>query len=132
MDFGPGSTRAAGNPLNVFEAFKVYGGQIHALEAFMNTIKMPADGNYDIDRMINAAVARGADADAISRGRGLFTTPGQCFRCHSGPVLADVDQSMIDQGLVIVIEFHAHRGQVVAPLLDGARSTDDRTYDFIA
>jgi len=40
MDFGPGSTRAAGNPLNVFEAFKVYGGQIHALEAFMKN--MPA------------------------------------------------------------------------------------------
>ena len=36
----PGSMRGAGNSLNVFEAFKVYGGQIHAVEAFMKN--MPA------------------------------------------------------------------------------------------
>lgn len=76
--------------------------ELAALEAFMNSIKLPADGNYDLDRMINAAIARGGDAAAISRGRGFFTSPGQCFRCHGGPVLADVDQSMIDQNLVIV------------------------------
>jgi hypothetical protein len=42
MDFGPGSVfPAPGQPkdlsLSVFEAFKVYGGQIHAVEAFMKT-----------------------------------------------------------------------------------------------
>ncbi len=42
MDFGPGSVfPAPGRPknlsLSVFEAFKVYGGQIHAVEAFMKT-----------------------------------------------------------------------------------------------
>jgi hypothetical protein len=40
MDFGPGSLfpskdRPAGQTLSVFEAFKVYGGQVHAVEAFM-------------------------------------------------------------------------------------------------
>ncbi len=46
MDFGPGSVfpapgRPNGLSLSVFEAFKVYGGQIHAVEAFMKT--KPAD-----------------------------------------------------------------------------------------
>ena len=46
MDFGPGSVFARpGGPehqsLSVFEAFKVYGGQIHAVEAFMKV--KPAD-----------------------------------------------------------------------------------------
>jgi hypothetical protein len=40
MDFGKGSTRTAGDTLRVWEAFKVYGGQIHAVEAFMKN--MPA------------------------------------------------------------------------------------------
>ena len=40
MDFGKGSTRTAGDSLQVWEAFKVYGGQIHAVEAFMKN--MPA------------------------------------------------------------------------------------------
>jgi len=40
MDFGPGSVferpgGPKGQSLSVFEAFKVYGGQIHAVEAFM-------------------------------------------------------------------------------------------------
>jgi hypothetical protein len=42
MDFGPGSVfeapdRPKGQSLSVFEAFKVYGGEIHAVEAFMKT-----------------------------------------------------------------------------------------------
>ena len=42
MDFGPGSVFDAPNrpkdqSLSVFETFKVYGGQIHAVEAFMKT-----------------------------------------------------------------------------------------------
>jgi len=46
MDFGPGSVfeapnRPKGQSLSVFEAFKVYGGQIHAVEAFMKV--KPAD-----------------------------------------------------------------------------------------
>ena len=46
MDFGPGSVfatpgRPKGQSLSVFEVFKVYGGQIHAVEAFMKM--KPAD-----------------------------------------------------------------------------------------
>lgn len=41
MNFGPGSTRTPGDSLMVWEAFKVYRGQIHAVEAFMKN--MPAD-----------------------------------------------------------------------------------------
>ncbi len=40
MDFGKGSTRTPSDSLQVWEAFKVYGGQIHAVEAFMKN--MPA------------------------------------------------------------------------------------------
>jgi hypothetical protein len=42
MDFGPGSTRVAGDSLVVWEAFKVYGGQIHAVEAFMKNMPLGA------------------------------------------------------------------------------------------
>lgn len=46
MDFGPGSVferpgGPKGQSLSVFEAFKVYGGEIHAVEAFMKV--KPAD-----------------------------------------------------------------------------------------
>jgi len=40
LDFGPGSMGPKENALHAFEAFKVYGGQIHAVEAFMKV--MPA------------------------------------------------------------------------------------------
>lgn len=64
------------------------------MEAFMLSIQLPANGNFDIDTMINAAISRGADGDAINRGRQLFTGAvgsAKCFLCHSGPVLASVD-----------------------------------------
>jgi hypothetical protein len=41
MNFGQTSSYGAGNALIVWEAFKVYGGQIHAVEAFMKI--MPAN-----------------------------------------------------------------------------------------
>jgi hypothetical protein len=40
MDFGPGSSRVAGDSLIVWEAFKVYGGQIQAVEAFMKNVPL--------------------------------------------------------------------------------------------
>jgi hypothetical protein len=40
MNFGDTGSYGPGNSLHVFEAFKVYGGQIHAVEAFMRV--MPA------------------------------------------------------------------------------------------
>ncbi len=74
--------------------------ELAALETFMNAIVEPADGNFNVDRMILAAAARGADASAIIRGRSAFNGNAKCFLCHSGPVMADVHQSMIDDGLV--------------------------------
>jgi hypothetical protein len=47
MDFGPGSTRGSGNSLIVWEAFKVYGGQIHGVEAFMRNVKAGSNSGWD-------------------------------------------------------------------------------------
>ena len=47
MDFGPGSIRGADNSLIVWEAFKVYGGEIHAVEAFMRIAKVGAGSGWD-------------------------------------------------------------------------------------
>ena len=47
MDFGAGSTRVAGDSLIVWEAFKVYGGQIHAVEAFMKNMPMGTPSGWD-------------------------------------------------------------------------------------
>jgi len=73
-------------------------GELDALEAYMNSISFPTDGNFDLDRMINYAIELGADAAAIQRGRDLFFDGSagapQCFRCHSGPTLSDADGSL--------------------------------------
>ena len=47
MDFGAGSTRTAGDSLMVWEAFKVYGGQIHAVEAFMKNMPAGTPSGWD-------------------------------------------------------------------------------------
>jgi len=47
MDFGPGSTRTAGDTLMVWEAFKVWGGQIHAVEAFMKNMPSGTPSGWD-------------------------------------------------------------------------------------
>lgn len=47
MDFGAGSTRVAGDSLVVWEAFKVYGGQIHAVEAFMKNMPLGTPSGWD-------------------------------------------------------------------------------------
>ena len=47
MDFGKGSSRVAGDSLMVWEAFKVYGGQIHAVEAFMKNMAMGTPSGWD-------------------------------------------------------------------------------------
>jgi hypothetical protein len=38
LDFGNTKAYGPGNALTLFEAFKIYGGQIHAVEAFMHTM----------------------------------------------------------------------------------------------
>jgi hypothetical protein len=47
MDFGKGSSRVAGDTLMVWEAFKVYGGQIHAVEAFMKNMPMGTPSGWN-------------------------------------------------------------------------------------
>ncbi len=47
MDFGAGSTRVSGDSLVVWEAFKVYGGQIHAVEAFMKNMPIGTPSGWD-------------------------------------------------------------------------------------
>ncbi|MGA2882693.1 MAG: hypothetical protein ABSG13_27395 [Bryobacteraceae bacterium] len=47
MDFGAGSSRVAGDSLVVWEAFKVYGGQIHAVEAFMKNMPLGTPSGWD-------------------------------------------------------------------------------------
>jgi hypothetical protein len=47
MDFGAGSSRVPGDSLVVWEAFKVYGGQIHAVEAFMKNMPLGTPSGWD-------------------------------------------------------------------------------------
>jgi hypothetical protein len=52
MDFGDTGNYGADNALVVSEAFKVYGGQIHAVEAFMRVMKAgtPSGWNYEMKK----------------------------------------------------------------------------------
>lgn len=53
LDFGDTNSYGAGNALTLFEAFKVYGGQIHAVEAFMRVMpKNTPSGwpNYEVKK----------------------------------------------------------------------------------
>ena len=47
MNFGPGATFDGNNTLDVWEAFKVYGGHIHAVEAFMEVMPVAAPWGQD-------------------------------------------------------------------------------------
>jgi hypothetical protein len=52
MDFGDTNSYGPGNALVVSEAFKIYGGQIHAVEAFMRVMKAgtPSGWNYEMKK----------------------------------------------------------------------------------
>jgi hypothetical protein len=47
MNFGDTGSYGPGNALIVWEAFKVYGGQIHAVEAFMRIMPASAGSGWD-------------------------------------------------------------------------------------
>jgi hypothetical protein len=50
MNFGPAGGRyGAGNGLMVWEAFKVYGGEIHGVEAFMKIMPVDKPSGWDTD-----------------------------------------------------------------------------------
>lgn len=65
--------------------------ELLALETFMHTITMPSDGDYDLDRMLCAAVNAGANRAAVDRGKALFFGTAKCSKCHSGPLLNEAD-----------------------------------------
>jgi hypothetical protein len=48
MSFGPGSLMGREGTLMVWEMFKIYGGQIHAVEAFMNTAPLGTGFGWDL------------------------------------------------------------------------------------
>ena len=52
LDFGPGSVMGANanKSLNVWEIFKVWGGQIHAVEAFMKVMPMNTASGWDVPK----------------------------------------------------------------------------------
>jgi hypothetical protein len=52
LDFGDTKSYGAGNALTCFEAFKVYGGQIHAVEAFIRIMpaNTPSGWNYEVKK----------------------------------------------------------------------------------
>ena len=52
LDFGDTKSYGPGNALTTFEAFKVYGGQIHAVEAFIRIMpaNTPSGWNYEVKR----------------------------------------------------------------------------------
>ena len=47
LDFGAGSIGPKENALHAWEAFKVYGGQIHAVEAFMKVMPAHVPSGWD-------------------------------------------------------------------------------------
>ena len=49
MNFGPADRYGAGNGLMVWEAFKVYGDQIHGVEAFMKIMPAAGGSGWDSD-----------------------------------------------------------------------------------
>ena len=49
INFGRADRYGVGNALMVWEAFKVYGGQIHAVEAFMKIMPADAGSGWDAD-----------------------------------------------------------------------------------
>jgi hypothetical protein len=49
MNFGRADRYGVGNALIVWEAFKVFGGQIHAVEAFMKIMPADAGSGWDTD-----------------------------------------------------------------------------------
>jgi hypothetical protein len=47
MNFGPGSTFEGGGVLDVWHSFKIYGGQIHAAEAYCKVAPLGLSSGWD-------------------------------------------------------------------------------------
>lgn len=68
--------------------------ELTAIEAFMQSLVVPSDGDLSLDRMLCASVHAGADAAAVQRGRDLFFGAAKCSLCHGGPLFFEADPSI--------------------------------------
>ncbi|WP_420643112.1 hypothetical protein [Candidatus Leptofilum sp.] len=105
--------------------------ELDALEAFQFTIRIPADGNYDLDRF--------AITDDQLEGRDIFFTDAQCSKCHSGPVLATSDGTIAGIPEGVNAKFNTGTDEIPVNALDGMPPEDpdingisQRTYSTMA
>ena len=76
MNFGPGSVMGDNkSDLDVFESFKVYGGKIHAVEAFMQIVPSGTEFGWDYD-MTGTAGRDGRLTGGNPAGKGIAVVRG--------------------------------------------------------
>ena len=90
--------------------------ELDALEAFQFNIRIPADGNYDLDRF--------AITDDQLEGRGVFFGVAQCSKCHSGPVLATSDGTIAGVAEGVNAKFDTGTDEIPVNGLDGMPPED--------
>lgn len=61
--------------------------ELVAMDVFMRSIRLPADGDLDLDRFVVTEQER--------RGRDLFFNEAKCSKCHDGLALAASDGSLL-------------------------------------
>jgi hypothetical protein len=84
MNFGAGSVMGGNNEeLDVFEAFKVYDGQIHAVEAFMQKVPAGTEFGWEYDATGTDRTVSFPGADAVTTAKvtanGIVVTMGMPF-----------------------------------------------------
>ena len=85
--------------------------ELDALEAFQFNIRIPADGNYDLDRF--------AVTDDQLEGRDIFFNEAQCSKCHSGPILATSDGTIAGAPEGVNAKFDTGTDEIPVNALDG-------------
>ncbi|WP_420632226.1 DUF7594 domain-containing protein [Candidatus Leptofilum sp.] len=105
--------------------------ELDALETFQFNIRIPADGNYDLDRF--------AITDNQMEGRDVFFNEAQCSKCHSGPVLATSDGTIAGIPEGVNAKFDTGTDEIPVNALDGLPPEDpdingisQRTYSTMA
>jgi cytochrome c peroxidase len=102
--------------------------ELEAMEAFMLSIKL----ELDMDLMMASAVFRGADPTKVRKGREIFFgDKARCFKCHNGPALGDIDQSLVDEGLFPAVGNQKfNTGVAERGALRGLDGTHEREREF--
>ena len=91
--------------------------ELAALEAFQNNIRIPADGNYDLDRF---AITN----DQLAGRDIFFGDAAQCSKCHSGPVLATADGTIVGAAEGVNAKFDTGTDEIPVNALDGMPPED--------